>query len=272
MLSYFTFYARADTWMLFEGIGIQETLLGQRLNTPELIDFGTTQKPVLWMCYPHESPDRFVVEQVQLPDLSAKHTITVKKRLSAIAVSPDGQQVIILQVPSVSNGIPLLSVWNGQTWRQPDISVTPDISSRLAWFGDHLIAFEATNRRLAVLDLEAETVKIGPTGCWPAAAPIIGQWYAISDSQVAAFDAQPEFRGKGVPIAGFRFGRVTSLRVTLDGQVFSWTEPRFWFGSKAFSQQRNRRRIHFRQPKHGLWVVIGPYEFSTGKPMDGRTM
>jgi hypothetical protein len=258
-----TFHARDDTWLLFDGVGVDGCLLGRRSNPPMLIDFGISSELELWACCSSGTPAESVIERIRIPDLVAERFTTPQMRLSAIATSTDAQQIAALQVPNASGEFPALWVWSGQTWHRLPCEVNPDVSSRLAWIDNRRIAFESSMRHICVLDLELETVDIGSVGCCPAAAPDVGQWYAVRSKRVVAFDVNRRTNWTHTDVEGIQFGQVTSLRVTRDGEVFSWTEPRLWFGSKTYIQQHGRRRIPHRKLKHGLWVVLGPYEFPT---------
>jgi len=260
-MRYVTFHAADNAWKLFDGIGVDGLLMGQRSNPPPLIDLGAGSEPALWSCCSTDTPGKSLIERVRLPELVVDRVITMEGRLVALAASGDGQQIAVLKLPSDSGEFSSLWIWNGQDWRQIHSDVRPDISSRLAWIDSRHIAFESFTRHISVLDLKTGTVETGPAGCCPAAAPDIGRWYAVSDGRVVAFDVDREIGSAIADPAGIRLRQVTSLRVTRDGEVFTLTKPRFWFGSKTVIQQRGRRRISHRKLQDGFLVVLGPYDF-----------
>jgi hypothetical protein len=116
------------------------------------------------------------------------------------------------------------------------------------------------DRKLNILDLDSGKTEIGPSGCCPAAAGDIKEWYALSGGRVMRFPFEQSFSHQPTALGDFDFGNVTTLRVTRDGNVFTWREPRFGYRSKAYIQQRGRARQRFRLIDDGIGAVLGPFE------------
>ena len=57
---------------------------------------------------------------------------------------------------------------------------------------------------------------------------------------------------------GFSFASMSSLRVTQDGRVFTWTEPLVAHRLRAYVQEQGRKRVRVRDIEQGSGAVIGP--------------
>lgn len=253
---YLTFYARDDVWQVFQGTDDLVKPIGERRDPPRLADFCAGLHANLWICGSQRDGNHWFVEKLSLPGLIVEQTIDLGWRANAIAVAPDEERMVLLR--SGTGEEPGLWLWSRPTWKP--LTATPDFSSRLAWIDESKIAYENRDRRLNVIDVETEEITTGVPGHWPRAAQRSDQWYAVSGGAVVAFSTSEPGPIEPGPVEGIAFGRVTSLQVTHDGQVFTWTEPRFWFGNKSFVQKRNGRRRRLRQLEDGELAVIGPYE------------
>ena len=235
-------------------------MLARRSHPRALIDFGTGTDPVLWMCRPdYDSPGTFL-ERVRLPGLVPERVATLNAKLSAIAVSSDGQRIVAIKISPVEGRTPDFMLWDGKNWSQVPSEVKPDISSRLAWIDDHSIAFESQARNLSILNLNTGVSEQGPTGCCPTRATDLRRWYGLCGGRALAFNADEKKRWESTGVEEFRIKNATSLSVTADGEVFTWTEPRFWFGSRTFIQKRGQVRICHHKLKEGTWAVLGPFK------------
>ena len=181
-------------------------------------------------------------------------------RLQAIAVSPDGSRVAAVEIPSELRGVPALWLRDGAGWQRVPTGPQPDISTRLAWLEPSRLAYESADRRLVLLDLQSGQHEVGPVGSCPVAAPDRREWYAIVGGRVMTFAWQRPFASPPAALGGFRLGQVATLRVTRDGQVLAWTEPRLALRTRGYLQFGGRRRVRFRALEQGNGAVIGPYD------------
>lgn len=196
---------------------------------------------------------------MKLPSLSREHLAWNGGRVGALASAPDGRRVVALELPSDTSEQPALWLWDGNSWNAVKQQVISDISSKLAWLDGTRIVYESVNRQLTILDLATGHIEIGPSGCCPAAAGDIREWYAISNGRVVRFPFELSFTNPPTALDGFDFGNVTTLRVTRDGNVFTWTEPRWGYRSKGYIQQRGPSRKRFRLIDEGIGAVLGPF-------------
>jgi hypothetical protein len=74
---------------------------------------------------------------------------------------------------------------------------------------------------------------------------------------------RPPVRAAAARPDGFDFGTATTLRVTPDAQVFTWTEPRLLYQSSGYLQRRGDRKTRFRAAERGLGAVVGPQAFES---------
>lgn len=261
-MDYLTLVLEPRTWSLYRGVGSAGELLRQRLDPPVVSGMSPANTPLLWICGPNSDSDRPFVGSLRLSDLSTRFFDWDGGRIGAIASSPDGQEAVALALPSAPADRPRLWLWNG-TWNAI-AEIAPDISSRLAWLEEKRIVYESAARRLVVLDLGSGSADVGPVGFYPAAATDLREWYAVSEGRVSCFSFERPFQQPQAAVQGFAFREVATLRVTRDGRVFSWTEPRFGLRSKGYIQEGGRRRQRFRAIDNGVAIgaVLGPYDLS----------
>ena len=124
---YLTFYGGDDSWMLFDGIGPRGALLATRSHPRAVIDFGAGLDPVLWMCRPGDDPLSTSLERVRLPGLVPERVTTLNARLTAIAVSSDGQRIAAIAVVPDEGQSSGFQIWDGRNWRRIPAEVKPDI-------------------------------------------------------------------------------------------------------------------------------------------------
>ncbi|HEY4281142.1 MAG TPA: hypothetical protein VGM91_23210 [Conexibacter sp.] len=218
-------------------------------SVPQVHDLCAAVEPVLWLS------TQEAIYRLTLPDLvSAERIPWDGERIGAIACSPDGMRAVVVEH---GGDEPRLQMWDGRSWERIAVRTRPDISSGVAWVGDSRIVYETSERRLLLLDIATGAEREGPAGCCPAAAARIGRWYAIAGGRAVSFgaqDADPE------PLEGFRMRRPTSLSVTSDGEVCTWTEALELYRVRGYAQRRGGQRRHLPEREHGAAAVIGPYE------------
>ena len=262
-MAYSTFVSSGYTWRLFSGIGDARTLVLALDGRPVLHDASAAVQPVVWVCGRRPDHAGDVVQRVALPSLRAEELPPAGNRVGAIASSPQGDEAVALTLPTDLGDMPSLRRWHGGTWQDLPSPVAPDISSKVAWIDGHRIAFESAARRLTVLDVDAGTAQSGPPGALPAAAVSAGAFYAAVAERVCRFSTAEPFSTDAQPVDAIAFGTVTSLRVTHDGNVFTWTEPRGLLQSKYFTQERTGQRSRLRDADEGFGIVVGPYAETT---------
>jgi hypothetical protein len=258
-MPYLTFVSRDQTFYLYKGIGTEGQLLRETSQQDRLIDFCPGQQPILWLASRRANSEQGAIRRLLLPDLAGEEMSWPGGRVGAIACAPDGEQALVLELPEHPAARPRLWWWATQAWQVVEATLTPDISSKLAWLDGTRVVFESTDRALAVLDLSNGNVEVGPSGCCPVAAAAAHEWYALSGGAVSRFSFDPALRRLPTLSEGLQFGRVSALRVTSDGQVFTWVEARFHYRLRGFIQQRGQRQTHFPLIEHGLGAVLGPY-------------
>jgi hypothetical protein len=259
-MEYLTIILQPRLWLVYGGVGVQDNLLGRREVTSSVVDMCAAQPPVLWICGRKEEEGYFV-ERLNLPGLTSEPVTWNQGRIGAITAASNGRGAVVLSLPENRSAEPRLWLWSGTTWTAIETAIVPDISSKLAWIADERLVYESVNRSLVVLDLASGRVESGPSGFYPVAASDIREWYAIHEEQVVRFPVAQPFEQLPMPVEGFSFGAVGALRVTRDGRIFSWAEPRFGLRSKGYLQERNGRRLRFRFIDNGaaLGAVVGPY-------------
>ena len=257
-VGYLTFVSVRREWRLHEDLG--GSLLAVHGSAPQIHDLSAASKPVLWLsCLGNEGVARSIY-RLALPGLSSPEPIPWDgERIGAIACSPDGTRAVVVEVRDSVRAQPRMRVWDGGSWQHVETDAHPDISSKVAWLDDARIAYETHERRLLLLDMETGAHSVGPPGCCPAPATEAAAWYAVVRGRVSAFRVDNAFSAPPAPVERFRFGTVSSLAVTRDGEVCSWTEPRALHRHRAYMQRRDHRRRRFRERERGAGVVIGPY-------------
>lgn len=261
-MDYVTFVSRKRIWSLYRGIGSEGELLAKRDGSPQLIDFSAALQPFLWVCGQQGINQRSFIQRLTLPNLSIESVFWGGGRVGALASSPDAQQVVALELPDLLNEKPRLWLWIEPSWNAIEAQEVPDISSRLGWLDGTRIVYESVSRRLIILDLDSGNTDIGPDGSFPAVARNAREWYAISKGSVVHFPFDQPFKQPPTGLCGFGFGHLTTLRVSHDGEVFTWTEPRFMYRSSGYIQQRGKKRTRLRQIDEGIGIVLGPYPFT----------
>jgi hypothetical protein len=260
VMEYVTFVSEQRSYRVYRGVGGNGRLLKERRDGPPLHDLSAASQPTLWTCSQSSGTEKTVIERLSLPALSSETITWNGGRVGALACAADGQSAMALELPSDIGEQPCLWLWSRAAWKRVESPVVPDISSKLAWLDASRIAYESAARRLVNLDIETGHVESGPPGCCPAAAPKRSEWYAIDDGHVRRF---PFERGLSDPpgtLDDLSFGHVTMLRVTHDGEVFTWTEPTLGYSSRGFIQKRGEPRQRFPQIDHGVGAVLGPFE------------
>jgi hypothetical protein len=261
-MTYLTFINQRQTWRLYRGIGSDGALLVERSAMPPLHDLSAAEQPVLWVSS-QDTSERQIVQRLTLPDLQNESISWRGGRIGALASAPDGRQAVALSLPDGIDEQPRLWLWNERSWEEVESQMAPGISSKLAWLDHARVVYESFERRLTLLDLNTGRTMSGPPGCCPTVAISRREWYAVSADRVARFPLTESFGNRRVEQAtleGFTFGEVTTLRITHDGQVCTWTEPRPLHRSKGYVQQRGGRRRRFRAIDAGLGAVVGPYD------------
>ena len=255
-MGYVTFIDLKGKWRLYRGAGAEGELIKDLDPATLLHDLSPAQVPLLWVCG-QTLPNQ--VQRVKLDDLSVEDVSWSGGRVGAIASAPDGQRCVALALPSDVGQQPALSMWNGSSWMPIQSRIMADISSRLAWLDGSRIVYESVERKLTILDLSSGATEVGPAGCCPAAAVGIREWYAISSGRVMRFPFENSFANQ-TTLDDFKFGNVTTLRVTRDGNVCTWTEPKWGYRSKAFFQERGKPRKRFELIDEGIGAVLGPFD------------
>ena len=259
-MQYLTFVDLKGKWRLYSGAGAEGEAISAIDDATLLHDFSAAREPILWACSQTSSTQETSIERINLPTLSRERIDWKGGRVGAIACDADGQQVVALELPSDIDRLPALWLWKENSWSVVNQQVMPDISSKLAWLDGARIVYESVERKLNILDLVSGNTEQGPSGCCPAAAADIREWYAISSGRVMRFPFEQSFSGPPVALDGFSFGNVTTLRVSRDGNVFTWTEPKWGHRSKGYIQQRGQARKRFRLIDEGIGAVLGPFD------------
>lgn len=262
-MEYLTFVSRKGVWQLYQGVGDQGVPVAQGQASLSVQDMSAAAQPWLWLCG-QAGGGRGAVHKLALPDLRGEAITWSGSRVGAVASTADGERAVALELPAAPSQQARLLLWSGDHWQPLRLSAFPDVSSKVAWLDERRIVYESGQRRLVVADVLTGESHAGPRGSWPASASLRGEWYAVVDAQVVVFPSRDPFQDSPTRLAGFDFGHVTTLRVSQDGQVCSWTQPRFLYRSKGYVQRRGERRARFRALDDGIGAVIGPYSLSWG--------
>lgn len=258
-MGYLTFICNGPKWDLYQGIGSEGELLKEWHDQMRVRAFDAGEKPILWICGGSNMQETKRIQRIILPDLLIEELSWNGARIGAIACAPEGERAVVIELPTRVAEQPRIWLWQSRVWERIETEVTPDISSKLAWLDSERVVFEADSRRLVILDLESRRIETGPAGCCPTAARKIGEWYGIHKGLVMRFSFQEQMNNDPQRLTGFSFGRVTFLRATNDGQVFTWKEPRFLYRYKGYVQKSGHRRKRFPMIDRGVGAVIGPY-------------
>jgi hypothetical protein len=258
-MPYVTLVGQAKGWALYSGVGSDGKVLIESRDEVRLSDFDAAEEAVLWLCGRATMDERITIQQWSLVDLSSKRIDWAGGRVGALACSPDGRRVVVLELPTGSMRQPLLQLWQEGSWNPIEAASAIEISSKLAWLDGERIVFESAARRLTILNLGTGEVEEGPPGCCPTAARSLRQWYAITSGKVKRFGFQVPLDQDPNVVTGFDFGLATTARLSSDGEVCTWTEPKFLYRSKGFIQKRGERRKRFPEIDIGIGAVLGPF-------------
>ena len=244
---YLMFASVGGSWRLHEAE--RGPVIAEVDPAPQVHDLSAAVEPVLWLS------TQEALYRLALPELASAERIPWDgERIGALACSPDGTRAVVVEHDGEA---PRLRIWDGSGWEHVAARARPDISGGVAWVDGSRIAYETSERRLLLLDTATGAESHGPAGCCPAAAVRIGRWYAIAAGRAVSFptqDADP------APLEGFSMHGPTSLSVTADGEVCTWTEARALYRVRAYVQRRGGRRRRLPERERGAAAVIGPYE------------
>ena len=254
-MGYITFIDLKGKWRLYRGTGAEGELIKELDPAMALHDLSAAHGPLLWVCGQTSGS----IQRVKLDDLSREDVNWTGGRVGAIAGAPDGQRCVALELPSDVGRQTTLQLWNGSSWTIVQTNLIPDISSKLAWLDGSKIVYESVERKLTILDLDSGQTEVGPAGCCPAAAAGIREWYAISAGRVLRFPFEKSFANQ-TTVDEFNFGNMTTLRVTGDGNVFTWTEPKWGYRSKGYFQERGKPKKRFGILDEAIGAVLGPFD------------
>jgi hypothetical protein len=239
--TYVTFVHAGGKWSLHPGIGVGDEPVATGLLDEQAADVDAATTPVVWLAA------RDSVHRLDVARGTFERIPWEGGRLGAITSSPDGGRAIVLDAGA------RLHRWTGEAWELLDLAPAPDISSKLAWLEDTTLVYESVERVLRRVDLATRRVAPGMPGSNPAAARSAGECFAISGGRAV--------RGPdSIADAGFDARNPTTLRVSDDGAVLTWTQPRFLYQMKAFVQERGRPRKRLRALDRGIGGVFGPYD------------
>lgn len=254
---YLTFVSTADRWSCYRGIGTNGPVAARRLVRAPLAQFAGSARPTAFGCYQPDSESASVLIRIDLTTLDSEEVGWSHRRIGAVACDPEGRRVAVVKLPESPADQPNILLSEGDGWTPIASTVVPDISSGLAWVGLNSVAFETSERRLAVVDLRDGSARPGMVGSAPAGVPRGTHWYAVVEGKPVVFTG-PEL-GHPDAAAGFRVtARPYWLQASADGRVLSWKEPHGAFKSRAFVQRQFGDRIRVREADAGLAAVIGP--------------
>ena len=256
-MGYLTFVSFAHVWRVYGGVGVSAPVLGEHRGPSRIVDLSGGGRPILWIC--GDNGGNGEVQLVSLPHLDVQRIPWQGRRTGAIAGAPDDSRAVVTELPDQAHGRVQLHVWDGRSWSRVATEPAPDIASRLAWIDMRHIVYETSHRRLALLDIVDETTEVGPAGQKPVAAVDVNEWYAICDGRVLRFSSGPKFSWNGDRLRGFSLRPVADFRVSRDGRACTWAPPRFPLHSKAYVQERGRRRRRLRVKAVQSVAVLGPY-------------
>jgi hypothetical protein len=263
-VEYFTFIASTDVWRLHRGLSEAGPVVTERHQALPVLDFDAAEVPTIWAIAYSERADRPTLVRVSLVDLTFESIPWTGGRLGAVACSAQGAQVVVLRLPSGIDDRVTLWSWSGGDWSELDTAIAPDISSKLAWLGAGQIVYESHRRQLTVVDLATGRIQSGPEGSLPAASRTDDQWIAFSQGRVQRFSGDQPFAGS--PVTDFEIGEVSTLRLSGDGRVCTWSEPIVPKRSKGYIQERGGHAQRFRAIDDGVarGAVVGPYDVQPG--------
>jgi hypothetical protein len=261
-MGYVTFVSEQHSWRLYGGLGAEGKLIAERHDALPLHDVCAASRPILWGCGPSSAAEKAVVVRASLTPLSSQEVPWSGGRIGAVACERSGDRAAALELPSRTDERPRLWLWASPSWTVVETRIVPDISSKLAWLEGSRIVYESVERRLVVLDHASGQAEVGPPGCCPSAAGAAHEWYAIAAGKVMRFSVERPFASAPSAIDAIDFGNVTTLRVTDDGKVFTWTEPTIGYGSRGYLQKIGERRRRFAAIDRAIGAVVGPYENS----------
>lgn len=258
-MEYFTFTSNKSVWRLYRGIGTNGDLLTEQTDALPLLNFYPEKNPIIWVWGHRKRDQKTVIQRLRIPDLSIDPIPWIGHRLGALACAPDGKQAVAIELPEQTNEQPRLLRWCCGSWSIVETQIIPDISSQLAWIEGAQIIFESNTRQLTLLNLDSLRTEVGPAGRYPVTASDIREWYAINNGKVLKFPFEKPFRDNPTLLGCFRFGHTITLRLTRNGQVCTWTEPRFLYQSKGYFQKLGQKRKRFCEIDTGIGSVLGPY-------------
>lgn len=239
--TYVTFVHARGKWSLHPGVGDADEPLATGRLDEQAADVDAATAPAVWLA------GRDSVHRLDVARGAFDRIPWEGDRLGAITSSPDGDEAIVLDAGA------RLYRWRGEEWEPLEVAPAPDVSSKLAWLEGTTLVYESIERVLRRIDLDTRRVAPGVPGSNPAAARSAGDCFAISGGRAV--------RGTdSVADAGFDARNPTTLRVSDDGAVLTWTQPRLLYQSKAFVQERGRPRKRFRALDRGIGGVFGPYD------------
>jgi len=258
-MGYVTFIARQESWRLHAGIGSNGRLLTRRDKMPALLDLGTARNSVLWACTRQNQSGPTALYRVTLPNLDMESVSWAGHRIGAIASAPDGERAVVLTLPQDETEQPTLWFGNVSSWERISIQPKLDISSKIAWLDATRIVCESSQRQLIIFDMKTGSLELGPLGFYPVSASCVQEWYAMSGGRVVRFPFHESFRRSPFGIEGFALNEAATLRVSADGQVFTWTVPLALHRSTGYVQQKGKARQRFRDLDNGaaLGAVVG---------------
>ncbi|MFG2650497.1 hypothetical protein [Streptomyces sp. NPDC048436] len=246
-----SFFSTAAGWHLYEGVGDRGRPLAVRAGAPAAVHLAQDTSGRLWAA---TGPGAAHLVRITLPALVAEPVPRPGQRVGALAVSPDGERLLVTVPPPAARGSAEVWLWDGSTWQVMGASPPPHAFSSLAWLSGNVVAYETVHRRVALLALGEERALELTDGGLPAAAPLRPAWYAVTGRRVAEFDYTFPYRSR--PVRGFRFGAVSSLSFSPGGAACLWTEPRVAYRVKGFGQVRGGRRVRVRSLDRGAGIVL----------------
>lgn len=258
MANYFTFISDREGWRLHRGIGSAQEVLVQRGSAPQVFDLSAARHPVVWLSCSTDGSSPTTIRRVSLPGLEEDEIPWERGRIGSIASSSDGKRGVVLSLDEGPGEPPWLWAWDDGGWARIETPQPPDVSSKLAMMDDNRVVYESNSRRLTVLHLITATLDTGPAASFPTVAPGADSMYCIAADGVVRFPLRNPFEDSPSVVEDILFRSPTSLHVTHDGQVFTWTEPRFVHRLRGYVQQRGRARQRLRDIDEGIGAVVGP--------------
>ncbi|HEY5784966.1 MAG TPA: hypothetical protein VIT65_09325 [Microlunatus sp.] len=254
---YLTFVSNVDRWSCYRGIGTGDGVAARRIVSAPLAGFASSAGPVGFGCYQPTPQSASVLIRIDLTTLDTEEVSWARGRIGAVACDAEAKRVVVLELPGSQADLPRILLNGGDGWAAIASEAVPDISSGLAWIGPDSVAFETSERLLAVMDLHDGSTRAGIAGSSPAGMFREAHWYAIVAGKPVVFaGTQAE---EASPASGFTVtARPSSLHASADGQVLSWQAPHGPFKIRAFAQRQFGRRLRIQEADAGLAAVIGP--------------